>query len=239
MKHIIITLASIVSVANCQTELAKEWYRLVDERLQGIVPKTGTIGRIASPTKRMEASDKPIHYTSQLKREEAVPAQGSQGLFGILDFNKQAPAHHLDHLHTTEHPAIAAGGCKLAPIFDRVLPYDTSIGMSNEKDICGKAIEKSVYGCFVAPMTQEYAVGNCGYTSERAQIAVYLGCDCPPREEDLISCNDEGCGIATKNTPKGTLTVFNAHKKRHYLIQVSKLDRYDDSQGKIVIAPFA
>lgn len=73
--------------------------------------------------------------------------------------------------------------------------------------------DHDLWYCWTAPCTGDVLVSTCGLTSVDTKLNVYDGCSCPVSDADLITCNDDTCGLQSQVT-------FNAMAGNTYLIRV-------------------
>lgn len=75
-------------------------------------------------------------------------------------------------------------------------------------------IDKDVWYCWTAPSCGATTlVSTCGDTTVDTKIAVYTGCNCPPTDANLISCNDDDCSTQSR-------VSFPSQAGQSYLIRI-------------------
>jgi hypothetical protein len=103
------------------------------------------------------------------------------------------------------------------------LPFDTTDATFDGPGHCMDS--PNIWYRYTATGTGDVTVSLCG-SSYDTKLAVYSGVNCPPRLSDMISCNDDFCGLQSEIT-------FAATAGRQYLIEVGG---YDSSTGQGVIS---
>jgi len=90
------------------------------------------------------------------------------------------------------------------------LAFDTTSATFDGPGSCETA--PNIWYVYTATQSGGVTVSLCGSSYDTA-LAVYDGGDCPPKQEDMIRCNDDFCG-------KQSEVVFYANAGREYLIEV-------------------
>jgi len=104
------------------------------------------------------------------------------------------------------------------------LTFDTTNATFDGPGTCINS--PNIWYCYTATCTGIATVSLCS-SSYDTKLAVYDGCECPPRAGDLLKCNDDFCGRQSQ-------VSFDVVAGRRYLIEVGG---YHDrtGQGKISI----
>ncbi|TKJ36470.1 MAG: hypothetical protein CEE38_11695 [Planctomycetes bacterium B3_Pla] len=77
------------------------------------------------------------------------------------------------------------------------LPFDTTDATFDGSGHCMSS--PNIWYCYTAPCTGEATISLCGSSFDTI-LAVYEGCVCYPKQDDLIACNDDACDFQSELT---------------------------------------
>lgn len=103
------------------------------------------------------------------------------------------------------------------------LPFDTTDATFDGSGHCMSS--PNIWYCYTAPCTGEATFSLCG-SSFDTMLAVYEGCVCYPKQDDLIECNDDACDYQSELT----IDVVAGQK---YLIEIGG---YSSETGEGVLS---
>lgn len=90
-------------------------------------------------------------------------------------------------------------------------------------------ITKDVWFCWTAPCSDTAIFETCDVTNPDTSIAVYEGCEGPPSDANLLTCNDDTCG-------EQSLVSFFATEGQQYLIRAGVFPGKPGGPGELTIS---
>ena len=139
---------------------------------------------------------------------------GRSYLFEVMGYNSDEVGEGVITVSSEgAPPSTNNDDCQNAkPIGDVTeMPFDTTSASQDGPGLCMSS--SNLWYCYTATCTGEATVSLAG-SSYDTMLAVYDGCECYPKSDDMIECNDD------INNSRQSEVVFDAIAGNQYLIEV-------------------